>query len=447
MYQIYTILLAIWVIAMIPIFSLRARHYKKYLPDLPQRFGRLPHSLRSDGRPTIWFHSCSVGETLSVQCLADDFHRRFPEARFVLSTITRTGQAIARERFAQYDQGNTFYFPFDLPIVARRVLDWIQPAVIVIIDTEIWPNVLHQAYRRRIPIIMANGRISQQSFRFYRWARPFLSTVFKNYSVFMMKSPEDAHRIIKLGAPSGKVFVSGNIKYDKELVEEKFSGLLAHSLDAELGLTSGKGALIVAGSTHPGEEQVLLEVLRRVRQAPGLAQTRLLLAPRNPERFNEVVKLAGQEGFDVQRRSETTRPPSGAAVLVLDTLGELATAYHFATIAFVGGTLIPHGGQSIMEPGWHAKPIVTGPSMENFRQILNDFKARGAIRQIQATSENRAAQISELTEVFVALLNDGHLRKTMGDAAYSVFENSKGATRFSVDRIAALFEDALAPRR
>jgi 3-deoxy-D-manno-octulosonic-acid transferase len=443
MYFLYSVLLASWLMAMSPVFLYKAWRYQKYLPGLHERFGRLPASLRSDGRPTFWFHSCSVGETLSIQPLAQELHHRFSEARFVFSTITRTGQAIARQRFASYGLGNTFYFPLDFASVSRRVFDLVQPTVIIIMETEIWPNILHEAHRRGIPIIMANGRISPRSFRLYRLARPLLRRVFRHYRILLMKSDDDAERIRRMGAPPEKVFVSGNIKYDKELVAKELNDTVARSLDEALGLTSGEGDLIVAGSTHADEERILFEVLRRVRQAPGLAQTRLLLAPRHPERFEAVVELACRAGFRLRRRSEAASPAPGTEVIVLDTLGELAAAYRFATVAFVGGTLIPHGGQSIMEPAWYARPIVIGPSMENFRQTAADFRARGAVREIKATDADKEAQIRELTEAFVCLLRDESLRAAMGQAAYSVFEGHRGATRFTVDRIAALYEEAL----
>ena len=192
MYLLYSILLVFWGILLIPAFLYKAWRRGTYLPGMSQRLGRLPDSLRFDGRATIWFHSCSVGETLSLQPLVQVLHQRFPDARFVFSTITRTGQQIAVQRFAIYGEGNTFYFPIDFASVARRVLDWIQPAMIVIIDTEIWPNTLHQAHRRAIPVMLVNGRISAASFRYYRCARLLLRRVFQNYRALLMQSDEDA---------------------------------------------------------------------------------------------------------------------------------------------------------------------------------------------------------------------------------------------------------------
>ena len=443
MYPLYSFLFGSWVFEMAPYFLYRAWKHQKYLPALQQRRGHLPDTLKSDGRPTIWIHSCSVGETLSVQPLAHALSLRFPQARFVFSTITKTGQAIAQERFAKYGEGNTFYFPIDLASIANKVLDTIKPALLITIDTEIWPNVLHETKKRGIPIVMVNGRISAQSFQYYRWLQPLMGPVFQNYSLFLMKSREDAGRLQRMGAPPSKLRVSGNIKYDRNLVEKDVTEAQASALDSALALTVGKAPLIVAGSVHEGEEQTVLDALRRVRLAPGLENTRLLLVPRHPERFAPVALLAERQGWRVKRRSDAAPGDPSADVLVLDALGELATAYQFATVVFVGGTLIPHGGQSIMEPAVYGKAIVVGPSMKNFPQIIDDFIERGGIAQISADQTNKEAQARQLADAFVRLLQDPEAREAMGRAAHSVFEGSQGATQYTVDHVAAIFEEAL----
>ena len=444
MYFLYSLLFGSWILFMAPYFLYRAKRHQKYLPALKQRMGNLPDSLKADGRPTIWIHSCSVGETLSVQPLAHALAERFPEARLVFSTITKTGQAIAQERFAKYGVGNSFYFPIDLASIANKVLDHIQPQMLITIDTEIWPNVLHETKKRGAAVVMVNGRISAQSFQYYRWVRPLLGPVFQNYNLLIMKSREDAERIQQMGAPPSRIKISGNIKYDRNLVEKEVSEVQASAMDTSLALTATDAPLIVAGSTHESEEAVLLDVLKRVRQTPSLEATRLLLVPRHPERFAPVAQLAEKAGWRVKRRSDPSMGTPDADVLVLDTLGELATAYQFATVVFVGGTLIPHGGQSIMEPAVYAKPIVIGPSMKNFPQIIDDFIERGGIAQISADETDREGQKVQLTEAFVKLLLDADARAAMGKAAYSVFEGSQGATQFTVDHLAAIFEEAMA---
>lgn len=446
LYSLYSLLFSAWVIVMAPFFLFKAWKQKKYLPALRQRMGHLPDSLKSDGRPTVWIHSCSVGETLSVQPLAQALSERFPQARFVFSTITKTGQAIAEERFRKYGVGSTFYFPIDLAHIATRVLEWIQPSVLITIDTEIWPNVLHEAHKRGIPVIMANGRLSPESFPYYRMAYPLMGTVFENYAALIMKAQEDADRVQRLGAPPSKISVSGNLKYDRDTVEKEVSEAQARDMDASFGLTNSDAPIIVAGSTHEDEEQILLDVFKRLRQTAGLANTRLMIVPRHPERFATVASLAERTGFSVKRRTDKTVSSGNADVLILDTLGELAAAYQFATVVFVGGTLIPHGGQSIMEPAVYAKAIIIGPSMKNFPGIIDDFLERGGVAQISATEAEKEAQKQQLTEQFTRLLTDAHARTEMGAAARSVFEGSQGATKFTVDKIAAILEGKMASK-
>ena len=444
MYPFYSFVFSAWVVIMAPWFLYKAWRHQKYLPALRQRLGHLPESLKFDGRPTIWIHSCSVGETLSVQPLALALAQRFPNARLVFSTVTKTGQEIAQDRFKRYGAGNTFYFPIDLAFIANRVLDSIRPSMLITIDTEIWPNVLHEAKKRRIPVIMVNGRLSPESFLYYQMAYPLMGAVFQNYALMLMKSKEDAERAQRLGARPSKLAVSGNIKYDKDVVEKQVSEIQAREMDKAMGLTATDAPLIVAGSTHDGEEQTLLNVLRRIRQMPGLENARLMIVPRHPERFGVVTALAESSGFRVKRRRDTERSPEGADVLILDTIGELAAAYQFATVVFVGGTLVPHGGQSIMEPALYAKPIVIGPSMKNFPGIIDDFRDRGGVAQITATETDKEAQVQQLTVEFVRLLQDADARAKMGAAGRSVFEGSQGATKFTVDRITVIFEETLA---
>lgn len=430
---------------MAPYFLYKAWRHQKYLPQLRQRWGTLPDTLKASDAPTVWIHSCSVGETLSVSPLAQALHTRFPQVRLVFSTITKTGQAIAQERFAQYGPGNTFYFPIDLPGPVRRVLDWVKPSLLITIDTEIWPNVLHESHTRGIPVVMANGRISAQSFQYYKWLQPLMAPVFRNYAALLMKSPEDAARIQRMGARPSRIEVSGNLKYDRGPAEQQVSHALADALDTAFGLSQSPAPLIVAGSTHEGEEHALLDVLTRLRQMPGLDQTRLMLVPRHPERFAQVAQLAGRMGFSVHRRSASAPARGDEPVLVLDTLGELSTAYRFGTVVFVGGTLVPHGGQSIMEPAVYGRPIVIGPSMKNFPGIIDDFLEVGGIAQIAATEADPDAQRAQLTQAFAHLLTDAPAREAMGRAAYAVFDSSRGATQFTVDRIAAILEAKLAP--
>ncbi|NLT68016.1 MAG: 3-deoxy-D-manno-octulosonic acid transferase [Acidobacteria bacterium] len=437
MYLLYSLFLVFWGLLLLPVFLYRAWRYHKYLPGLSQRLGRLPACLRSDGRPTIWFHSCSVGETLSLQPVVENLRSRFPQARFVFSTITATGQTVARERFSSAGAGDTFYFPVDLSSIDRRVLDWIRPSMIVIVDTEIWPNLLNQARRRSIPVMLVNGRISAASFRHYRLAKRLLRRVFRNYRMLLMQSEEDARRIAGIGAPNEKIQVTGNIKFDTNLPLRAADT----SLEAFVSADPEK-MLIVAGSTHPGEEEILLEVLRRIRRTPALSRTRLLLAPRHPERFDETADLVARSGFTLRRRSIHSQPVS-EDVLLLDTVGELAAVYRYATVVFIGGTLGRHGGHSIIEPALFSKAIVTGPSMENFRWIADEFRAKQGMRQITANATQRGRQADQLRDVMLDLLQNPDERGRLGRNAGSILENNRGAARRTADTIAAVFEETI----
>ncbi|BDI31730.1 3-deoxy-D-manno-octulosonic acid transferase [Capsulimonas corticalis] len=446
MYALYTTLLTIWLLAMAPVLLYNAVRHKKHLPKLRQRMGRLPESLRADGRPTLWIHACSVGETLSVQGLAAALHERFPGARLIFSTITASGNAIAHERYEKlYGPGNVFFFPVDLPGVAGNVLDFIQPSALIIVDTEIWPNVVHQAKLRNIPVVMVNGRIAAKSFRQYLWAQPMLARVLGEYAALLMKSPEDAARIQRLGAPPSKIAMSGNLKYDQTPADAALVAEKAKGLNAALELSRWKGQLIVAGSTHEGEDIVLLRALRALREDPTLANTRLLIVPRHAERFDSVAALAEREGFTVRRRSRPGEASAGAEVLLLDTYGELAAAYQFAAVAFVGGTLVPVGGHSIMEPAQFAKPIVIGPHMENFPQIVDEFLEKGAAIQITALESDAATQERDLTEALRSIFADPEKQAKMGAAARSILEDNQGATAFTLERIAGVVRIPIPP--
>ena len=442
MYLLYGFMLAAWSILLLPLFMFKAWRRQTGFPGISQRLGRLPEALRFDGRKTIWFHACSVGETLSLQPLAQALHRRFPETRLLFSTTTPTGQALAAERFSRYGEENTFYFPMDLASIVDRVLDCTRPAMVVIVDTEIWPNLLRRAHSRNIPVILVNGRISRASFRYYRRVRPFLKRVLNQYKTLMMQSEEDAARILAIGAPPDRTEVSGNIKFDGDIFEENGNAAIMQELETALGVKKAGPPFIVAGSTHPHEEQVLLEVLKNIRKAAGLEHTQLLLAPRHPERFEAVAKLAHRNGFAVNRRSAEAEAASDAPVILLDTIGELALAYRFATIVFLGGTLVNHGGHSILEPALCSKPIVVGPSMENFQSILEAFLGQGGIRQITARWENRDRQAQQLLEVFLELLRDPRKRDVMGTAARAVLDRNRGAVLRTVRKIESFFEEA-----
>jgi 3-deoxy-D-manno-octulosonic-acid transferase len=255
-----------------------------------------------------------------------------------------------------------------------------------------------------------------------------------------MQSEDDATRINKMGASWEKIVVTGNIKFDVNLAAGRGDQTRSQTLEEAMGLTGQTPPLIVAGSTHPDEEQILIEALRKIRSAPGLEQTRLLVAPRHPERFEAVEQLIVRSGLRVHRRTTGAGSTRNAEVILLDTVGELAAVYRFATIAFVGGSLIRHGGHSIMEPALYSKPIVIGPSMENFRSIVEEFRAHNAITQLRAGEDDKNLQVQQLTEILIRLLRDSEQREAMGAAAHAILESNRGAAQRTFQRIAAVFE-------
>jgi len=257
----------------------------------------------------------------------------------------------------------------------------------------------------------------------------------------MMQSDDDSRRIAAIGAPPGKILVTGNIKFDKSLAEEKTDEEIARDLEAGFCPAGFNAPLIVAGSTHRGEEEILIEVLRRIRTYPQLGGTRLLLAPRHPERFNEATESILGSGFTVRRRTDGSGQENASDIFLLDTLGELSAAYHLATVTFVGGSLIRHGGHSIMEPALYAKAIVIGPFTENFRGIVEEFRTQNAIRQISAGDTDRDLQVEQLTRAFADLLQNVNEREALGRAAFSILEKNRGAARITADQIASIFEE------
>jgi 3-deoxy-D-manno-octulosonic-acid transferase len=431
MYFLYSILLSIWLAMMAPVLWYRAKFKGKELPGLGERLGQLPDALAHDGRVTLWLHACSVGEALSLQPLIDELVVRYPNARLVISTITNGGQKVAREKYGKIVGDGVFYFPVDEPPVVRHVFDKIKPAMLIVVDTEIWPNVLREASHRDIPVLLVNGRISAKSFRTYQHLRPFLAPVLANYKMLLMKDQVDVDRIVRMGAQPSRVRLTGNMKYD--VSTKTITADQRDALDAALGVTSSPGPVIVAGSTHEGEEAALFAALKTIRSTDGLEATRILLAPRHIERANAVAALAIEHGFTLTRRT-VVPPKMGADILLLDTLGELATAYQFADVAFVGGTLVPVGGHSIMEPALFGKAIVVGPRMQNFGNMADEFVEAGAMAQTERDAAVPGCA-DELAATITALLADPPRRATMGAAARDLFERSQGATKLTADAI------------
>lgn len=435
---VYTAFLAAGIVILAPVFLYRALRHKKYIGSLNERFG-YPRVRPSD-RPTLWIHAVSVGEVIAVESFVRAIAAEMYGWRVVLSTTTATGQQVARERFPELE---VFYFPLDLPGPVSRTMSRVRPKALCLVETEIWPNVLAHCRRRRIPVAVVNGRLSDNSYRGYSRVRFLLRGVLANVSRFLMQTPTDAERIRSLGADASKVMVAGNMKYDVD--REAFDSRTAatrQQLERAFGALDTR-PLIVAGSTGPGEESVLLEALTLVRARTGCEDTRMLIAPRHPERFDEVAKLVAASGFRFVRRSGV--PDAGesrnADVLLLDSIGELAAAYADASIVFVGGSLIPRGGHSILEPAMFARPIVVGPHTENFRKVVADFLDADAVLQLS----NEQCNPHGVADVFSRLLLDENRRHQLGERALHVLETNRGATARTVAAARELFESGVQP--
>jgi 3-deoxy-D-manno-octulosonic-acid transferase len=420
LYLVYTVGLAVFFVAGLPVFLVRALRTGKYLPSLRERFGRLPASLRDLPKgPSIWIHAVSVGEVIAARQLGAALREAYPRHRLVLSTTTLAGQAVARKTAAAWDA--LFYAPFDFPGPVKKALDAAHPDLLVLMETELWPNLIREARARRIRIVVVNGRISVRAFSRYRRIRAFLRPVLALVDLFLMQSEGYADRILAMGAPPEKVRVSGNLKFDATEPRAPTEALGA--------IFGGAGPLLLAGSTVAGEEEVLLRVFKRVKAEHPSA--RLAIAPRHPDRFADVPRLVADAGFRCVRRTTLGGPSFGGdEVLLLDTLGELAQVYPFATVAFVGGSLVPSGGHNILEAAVAGRPVIVGPHMENFQEIADLFREGGGL--VQVGSE------AALGDEILALLKDPARRDALGGRARALVFENQGALRKTISALKEL---------
>jgi 3-deoxy-D-manno-octulosonic-acid transferase len=416
MYALYSAVLGMGLLAYLPAFLTRRRR-AGYGHDLAQRFGRLGAGLPAE--PRCWVHAVSVGESAAAVPLVEAIHRRWPELGIVVSTITPTGARIVEDRLAGTAVHR--YFPLDLPGPVRRALEAARPRFFIAIETELWPNFLRGLARRRTPAMIANGRISDRSFRRYLRVRWLMRRVLADVSVFAMQSEEDARRIVALGAPVERVVVTGNLKSD--LVPEADG---ADTIWRErLGLRP-TDRLWIAGSTHRGEEAIVLDAFLRARvRCPDLA---LLLAPRHPERAGEVEDLVRERGLAPARRSRLPEGRAPGSVVILDTVGELAALYALAEVVFVGGSLVPVGGHNVLEPAMRGKPVLYGPHTSNFRE--------GALLLERSGGGLVVEDAQELQRELSRLLEDRDLARRTGEAARSAFAGRQGAVGATLDLIA-----------
>jgi 3-deoxy-D-manno-octulosonic-acid transferase len=420
LYFVYSVGLALGFALALPYFIWKGRRRGKYFRTFAERMGRLPVYLNVDAERSIWVHAVSVGEVLAARPLLLALRTAFPRHRLFLSTTTETGNAVARQNARGLD--GLFFAPFDFRRPVRQVLGTLRPDLLVLVETELWPNLIHEAHLRGARVALVNGRISPRSFRRYRRIRALLRPVLSEVDLFVMQGEAHARRIVEMGAPEARVVVSGNLKFDSveaPRVPERLARLLGQR----------QRPVWVAGSTVAGEEELVLQAYHRVRQAAP--DTALVLAPRHPERFDEVLRLIEAAGFRCRRR--TGLEPGewrDGEVLLLDTLGELAHLYPLASVVFVGGSLVPAGGHNILEPAVAGHAAVVGPHMENFQEIADAFRAERALWTL--------ASADELAPTIVRLLGDPGERAAYGGRARALVERNRGALERTVAALRAL---------
>jgi 3-deoxy-D-manno-octulosonic-acid transferase len=429
MYFLYSVLVLGFFVAVSPWFLYQAIRYGKYVGSLSQRMGYLPVSFNMDAEPSIWIHAVSVGEVLSARPLARDLRARYPRLRVFLSTTTMTGHELARQ--SVHDVDAVFYLPFDLGVFVRRTLDLVRPRLFIMMETEIWPNLLRECRRRGVKTAIVNGRLSQRSYPRYRLVRGFIRRVLDDIDLFCVQSEQSARRFIDLGTNPGRVIVTGSLKFDSLDLSTPTQSRARDRVLRYFRIPPSR-AVIVAGSTMKGEDAAVLRAFRRVRaEVPA---TMLILAPRHIERVPEVQQFCSQEGFRTIRRSELPIDAEPRAdIVILDSIGELATMYQLATVAFVGGSLVPTGGHNILEPAVFGKPIVFGPHMSNFAEIADAFVAN--VAGVQVKTER------ELGDVLLTLMTDPIRRARLGAAARALVEANRGAKDKSLDVLASLLPD------
>ena len=432
MYFLYSLLLTLGVIVLLPRFVVDALRHGKYVQGWRERLGSLP-AIETAGRPVIWLHCVSVGEAQAARPLARAILDKFPSHTLVVSTTTLTGQRIARDVF-RGDATAVIYFPFDWSWTVRRSLRAVNPAIVLIMETELWPNFLRECRKRRLGVAVVNGRLSQRSFRRYRIIRSFIKRIVNNLDLALMQTERDAERVCTLGLARERVFVSGNVKFDA--LDDARGQALINELRERFALNDER-PVIVAASTHSPEERIILDAFKQLHSLPGGERVRLLIAPRHPERFSEVAALLESSTFTWARRSdERSEHDQLCDVILLDSIGELRAVYPLASIVFVGGSLTPTGGHNILEPAMAGVCTITGAHTFNFTAIVNAFLEADALIQLPPLSEDDAP--SALARVLGELLTNDDRRRALGAQARAVLERNRGATARTIEMLTPL---------
>ena len=415
---LYNLFFCLFSILYIPSLLIRGKFHRGFM----QRFGFLPQEMEGLTSP-VWIHAVSVGEAVLAAKLSARIKKVFPEVKTVISTTTRTGNEMVH-KYGEGTADTVFYYPLDISGIVRRVVRAINPRLYVMVETELWPNLLEELSRKGVPTVLVNGRISDSSFKGYKKILFITRRILKNIDCFCMQSKQDSERIEALGASRDKIFVTGSMKFDKIL---DFSG--SEFLNKEtLGYT-GENQIIVAGSTHYPEEIELVDLYKSLREKKK--DLRLILAPRHIERVDEIKSSIEKRGMVTHTFSEVIEGEKADVnkcdILLVDTIGHLKDLYSVASVVFIGGSLARRGGQNPIEAARWKKAIVFGPHMSNFREISEVFLENDAARQVK--------DAKELKEVFEDLLSDTEKNKRLAEAAKKVIESNCGAVDKTADKI------------
>jgi 3-deoxy-D-manno-octulosonic-acid transferase len=426
MHLLYSALVALAMLISLPWWLYQMLRNGKYRAGLSERFGFVPARLKRDQKsPVIWVHAVSVGEVLAVTGLIRKLKEDSQRHRIVVSTTTATGQRLAREKFGS---DNVFYFPLDFAFAIRPYMKALKPELVIIAETEFWPNFLRLAHNSGAKIAVVNARISDRSFPRYRRFRSLLSPTLRYVDRFLTQSDIDRGRLLEIGAPVARVSVSGNLKFD--IMPAKATPLVGH---LQVAFKYEKAnPVIVCGSTVEGEEPVVIEAFRRALK--WFPDAVMVLAPRHPERWGQVADLLRQSGLPWMRRTQwQVIDRLAGGIFLLDSIGELAAVYQLATVAFVGGSLVPRGGHNILEPAHYATPVLVGPYTENFRDIVELFIRAGAVDVVQS---------DEFADELLRLLDQPEKREQLGRHAAEVVRKTCGATNRTAEVLQGFLQHA-----
>lgn len=427
MYWFYNICLVLYWLLLVPVLIYRLLFEEGFYDRLRQSAGVMPQPVLTsiENCRGIWVHAASVGEIVAASPIVRELKQRLPDETVIVSVVTATGHRMAERIIPEADAH--IFFPVDLPIITERIVNIVKPKAILLVETELWPNFLQVAEKNEIPVMMVNGRISDRSMKRYRLILGFTRRMLAQIRWFCMQSHTDARYIEEMGADPARVQVTGNTKYDQTYAE--VTPAERDELRREFGVGEAH-PVIVAGSFHEGEYEILLASFGDVRRQ--YPDAKLILAPRQIPEAAKVLQLVQKYGFVGARRTEYhAETDAPVSVLVLDTIGELGRIYSLADIVIVGGSFVKVGGHNILEPAAHGKPILVGPHMFNFKDVFALLHSEGACRMTSA--EN-------LTRDLLRLLSEPQRLAQMGAAALRLVEENQGATKRNVDAFCALAE-------